>query len=411
MPRVHWPLLLLSLAAVADAQTADRPSHKPLDTGIGDLASPEEELARRLSGARTAKGKRDELLFDKDLQELAKSLMKDPEFLKSLKDSIPPEQLKALADRFRRGEDAADLAADPALQKLLREGLTSPKLGDKERDLLKKWGEKNPPNAPLQPDKPAPLDAKQPPPNVAPPPAPARPKQEMPAWMRDRVERWSEDAQKWSKTPAASGWRDFARRMAESKKGGDSLVSGAMGQARGLGGYLPKIGDYLPRNLSVPRLPSVRMPALASPAMPSGGGAGPFIQAALVLLVIAVIAVVLWRGAGWVQAVAAARRSAWRLGPWPVTIDGVRTREHLIRAFEYLSLLLLGRAAQTRHHRDLARGLGAQPDMRPVERQESAGRLAELYEQARYAPPADDLSEDQLEKARRELRRLAGGAA
>ena len=104
-------------------------------------------------------------------------------------------------------------------------------------------------------------------------------------------------------------------------------------------------------------------------------------------------------------------RKRWRLGPWPVSPGAVRTREQLVRAFEYLSLLLLGPAARTRHHHDLARQIGDQPDMDPDRRKEAAQALAGLYEQARYAPPQDDLSEEQLDRARRELRRLAGGAA
>src|SRR4051812_43303250 len=101
MPR--WSLLLLFLTAGLDAQTPERPSHREVGN-LGDLTNPEDILAGRLRGARVTKDKRDELLLDKDLQNLAKSLMKDPEFLKSLKGSLTPEQLKSLAERFRRGE-------------------------------------------------------------------------------------------------------------------------------------------------------------------------------------------------------------------------------------------------------------------------------------------------------------------
>jgi hypothetical protein len=224
------------------------------------------------------------------------------------------------------------------------------------------------------------------------------------------MERWAGDAEKWAKTPAAKTWTDVIRRIAEGKRGGENIVSGAISRTRGLGSYLPRVGDYVPR-VTPPRLPTVRLPSLSGGAMPSAAGVGSFLQTALVMLVLGVLVVLLWRGAGWAQAIAEARRKAWRLGPWPVTIDGVRTREQLVRAFEYLSLLLLGRPALTRHHLALGRDIGEQPDMRPEERRESADALAALYEQARYAPPADDLSEQQLEQARRELRRLAGGAA
>src|SRR5437763_1054512 len=97
----RWSLLLLFFAAGLAAQEPERPSHKPLDTDIGESGNPEELLARRLGGARANKGKLDELLLDKDVQELAKSLVKNGDFLRSLKNKIPPEELKALADRFK----------------------------------------------------------------------------------------------------------------------------------------------------------------------------------------------------------------------------------------------------------------------------------------------------------------------
>jgi hypothetical protein len=109
--------------------------------------------------------------------------------------------------------------------------------------------------------------------------------------------------------------------------------------------------------------------------------------------------------------------NAWKLGPWPVDPAAVRTREELIRAFEYLSLLRLGPAARHWHHWAIALGLGGSSrDPAPVrgwgdpfaERRQAAGELASLYEQARYAPPEETLSEGELATARRDLSLLAG---
>jgi hypothetical protein len=84
----------------------------------------------------------------------------------------------------------------------------------------------------------------------------------------------------------------------------------------------------------------------------------------------------------------------------------VATRQDLIRAFEYLSLLRLGPAARTWNHRAIAERLGAAE----AERRRVAGRLATLYEQARYAPAGDPLPEGAFQEARRELGFLAGAA-
>lgn len=113
-----------------------------------------------------------------------------------------------------------------------------------------------------------------------------------------------------------------------------------------------------------------------------------------------------------------ARQAAWRPGAWPVHPAAVRTRQDLIRAFEYLSLLCLGPSARQRNHLELATRLGeeARPDfgntwLSPEERRFAATHLASLYERARYAPPTDPWPEAELSTARRDICSLAGVAA
>jgi hypothetical protein len=90
----------------------------------------------------------------------------------------------------------------------------------------------------------------------------------------------------------------------------------------------------------------------------------------------------------------------------------VATRQDLVRAFEYLALLVLGPAARACHHLDLAALLGERaPVLNPDVRRGAASALARLYEQARYAPGDEPLGEDDLAAARRDLCLLAGVAA
>jgi len=109
--------------------------------------------------------------------------------------------------------------------------------------------------------------------------------------------------------------------------------------------------------------------------------------------------------------------ATWKLGPWPIHPTAVQTREELIRAFEYLSVLLLGPAARHWHHlaiaASLGRSSGATVSARrwgdgSAERRQAAQQLATLYERARYAPPAEPLPEAALATARRDLCLLAG---
>jgi hypothetical protein len=91
----------------------------------------------------------------------------------------------------------------------------------------------------------------------------------------------------------------------------------------------------------------------------------------------------------------------WKLGPWPVNPALVRTRDELVCAFEYLSLLRLGPRARSCNHLAIADRLG----------HSAARQLAQVYEKARYAPPTDPLANEDLVIARRHLTFLAGAAS
>jgi hypothetical protein len=172
------------------------------------------------------------------------------------------------------------------------------------------------------------------------------------------------------------------------------------------------------RELGVPSWIGVRGPRLGHglghlPSLGVGGLAGPSstslgVGAAIAwLVVIGALAGVLWQVViRYQRAAPVAAAAAWKLGPWPVEPGQVATREELVRAFEYLSLLRLGQAAQSQNHREVAAQLGGD-DARQCN---AAAELADIYEQARYAPVEDVLPEDALAAARRDLCLLAGVA-
>lgn len=96
---------------------------------------------------------------------------------------------------------------------------------------------------------------------------------------------------------------------------------------------------------------------------------------------------------------------------WPVRPEAVATRGDLVRAFEYLALLLVGVEAKHRHHLELAERLGGPADVPENARRQAANHLAHLYELARYAPVDEPLPETELAAARRDLSYLAGAGA
>jgi hypothetical protein len=200
-----------------------------------------------------------------------------------------------------------------------------------------------------------------------------------------------------------------------------------------LTGGFERAGDFFGRSLDVFRgsLSGVRglpVPSLPSPPqlpvgdlasnLPSFGGSGsgggfgfgvPLVWGAVIVMG----ALILWQlrkrlGGGLGESGAG---KAWRLGSWPVHPGRVATRAELIQAFEYLSLLLLGMAARTWNHLDIALALGAQATGGSREKERAASRLATLYEEARYTPGDGPLAGADLAEARRNLCYLAGVAA
>ncbi|MBY0524924.1 MAG: hypothetical protein K2R98_16080 [Gemmataceae bacterium] len=171
---------------------------------------------------------------------------------------------------------------------------------------------------------------------------------------------------------------------------------------------LPKAPSFsMPSmNLSFGGAPSVGLPKVGD--FGGVGTAGPSLWKSLLTLgLLLLTAVFAWK---LLQRFGGFERSSedagWRLGPWPVNPAAVATREELVRAFEYLSLLLLGRSARSWNHLEIATRLGGTE----VERQQAAEALAALYERARYAPGDEPMAPEALAAFRRDLSLLAGTA-
>jgi hypothetical protein len=143
---------------------------------------------------------------------------------------------------------------------------------------------------------------------------------------------------------------------------------------------------------TLPSLPKVHVPTIHKPNW-SGMPSAPSVPISssgtglLWLLVLALLGVLAWKSGSWLRdGKGDDKDPAWQLGAWPIAPARVTTRGDLVRAFEYLALMLLGPSARPCHHRDLANRMGEQGPAAAPERREAAERLGELYEQARYAP-------------------------
>lgn len=92
------------------------------------------------------------------------------------------------------------------------------------------------------------------------------------------------------------------------------------------------------------------------------------------------------------------------LGPWPVDPRRINTREDVVKAFEYLSVLICGPSARNWTHGTIADSLAELA----ATQGETAAMLARLYELARYAPLDEPLSREELTDARELVCDLAG---
>lgn len=89
---------------------------------------------------------------------------------------------------------------------------------------------------------------------------------------------------------------------------------------------------------------------------------------------------------------------------WPLNPLEVNSREDVVKAFEFLSISKCGNEAVNWHHMQIA----DQMSHREPVHKDAAGRLARLYEKARYAP-ANELFDDlDLAEARARFSQLAG---
>jgi hypothetical protein len=122
-----------------------------------------------------------------------------------------------------------------------------------------------------------------------------------------------------------------------------------------------------------------------------------------VLLALIVAAVVWWKWSDIVHPRAVVG-SGDGPGPWPIDPRAINTREDVVKAFEYLSVLICGPGAKTWTHSTIADELTALV----ATHGETAVKLARLYELARYAPLDEPLTRAELLEARRLVCDLAG---
>jgi hypothetical protein len=133
------------------------------------------------------------------------------------------------------------------------------------------------------------------------------------------------------------------------------------------------------------------------------GGAAVPVVILVGLVVAAVAAFLVWRYWPQIQAMRSKPKPVGGLGPWTIDPRDVVDRDTLVKAFEYLSVLICGDGARVWNHQTIADAFrehvpGAAPFADP---------LARLYALARYSPADEPIAPADIAEARGYLCRLA----
>lgn len=386
----------LLLTGLALGQDAERPRYRLPDTAV--RTSDLEAFLKRRQAATEQNEQIKKLLddlFDKrpgseDMRRLQQLLQDNP-------------------DLRRQAED--NLRLQPNLGKALQDMLTQRQPGRQQViDLAQRLTDRQPllPNQPpIQPlPLPMPPQPGRPPEPVQPIQPPPRPPESLTDWAQRQTADWTKDLVK-------GNWNPLD----------DALVRGFVDSLRD-NGMIPRrwevpewlkdattsassnFREWLPDLGPAPEMPRFVVGEwdFGAPELPSAASAS---RAGGFLLLLGIFGAAAWlilqtRG---LRDFSGSATPARRLGPWPVSPDTVATRGEVVLAFEYLARKVLGLPAETSHHRAVARQLAARATS--AQQARAADDLAALYEHARYTPPTESLSPEELARVRQALRLLA----
>lgn len=368
----------------------------PFDVNPEDLVAQQLRLAEELGPLKDLVGQilRDPKKFNLDAQAAKGFDLNNPALKGLLQDWIARHEPR---DKTLTPEQLKDLQA--GLQKLLREQLMPPP--DVPYEMPPEF---NPPRTPPPPESQPPDDRLA---KAAEKILRGAEESDLGDWLRDSPawQRAVQDLQEsLLRRPDTGNWNlsSWAEKLRPDRldwPAGERMLD----RLRELPRPNLDLGDWRP---TVPKLgtPDLRsMPRGGRRALPALSWRGVMIGLALLLAVAL---------AGWLALRLTRRRPIRRrltagLGPWPVRPEVIATRTELVRAFDYLALLLLGWEARSWHHWTVA----AHWSKQDATHQTEAEALAALYERARYTDGPEALTDDEQIRARAALLAILGRAS
>ncbi len=354
---------------------ADHPSHRLLDSGIGDLAGAEDQLARRLHHTQDVQEIQDLLkkLDDNDIKTMLKDVknLNDDE-IKSLKETIQNnpqllddpklhDMLKNV-EKFKQGGDLHDLPQE-----------TKDGLAQLAKDIIEKQKQSDPAsgNPMIGDPKSIPLPEASKPPDLLPPPerfSPPPVEASKSDWItHDLTQGMAGLIKDIDRTPEGEALRTAAlhelvkwdANSSSSSTGFTNFLKSILSSDQAA--WLAHAGKTTGSSLD-----GWNAGPMPSPAPSLGASSDGLMDGVVWIAALALLAAAAWMAFAVARRQAASRLRArpWSPGPWPVRPSQVSTRRDLIRAFEHLAYLLLGQPARSLNHLDVADRLGRDDDGR-----------------------------------------------
>ena len=401
-------------------------SHRFLKSELEKDLNPETALLRRLGLLRELEKlhiHNQNQALKKQLTELSKRLLEDPDFLKSLQaryskndidkmissinrtDNIefPSDWIKEL--KAKLGESKINSAESEKVMGLIE------KLQDKENkaDLINQKNESSSTNKwEKAKTNPSQTESK----NTE---TPRWDNLELSSqdWIKKQSELWVPTLQQWLQSPSGKSLSNFFISLSKNWEKTGQFSPAITRKMSGISRFLPRLSPFISRT-SLNQIPKIITPSshqyrikgihFSNLKLTSKSIAIMFLLACFLTLSYVLLSKF---QRSFFRAKSIANLSYTNLhlvSPY----KEINSRKDLAKAFEDFSFLLLGSEIKTKNHFVIARKLEIIPSFDPERTREAIDFLVHHYEQARYCPENELFQDEIFRRASRELRFLAG---
>ncbi|MFM7149998.1 MAG: hypothetical protein ACKO23_09160 [Gemmataceae bacterium] len=422
-PLYFVPSIAIGLFGVAIGSSPEtHPSHRFLKTELEEDLNPETALLKRLrlSGELKNNYHQDQKgELKKQLTELSKKLLVNPDFLNSLQEKYSKNEIEKIIRSLNQTENI-EFPSDwiQVLRAKLGESKFNSVESDKAKSLIdlfqqkEKTGELN--NQKSISDvinKSEKARANFPHTKSTNPETPLWSNLESSSqdWIKNQSELWAPFLKKWLQSPSGKTLNTILKTLSKNPENAGKVPPSVTRKMSGIS----RLSSIIPRSF-FSQIPKINSPSHYKYRIKG-------IHFSNSIFTSKFIAIILFFACFLISAYALLSKiqksifqakksflfSNWR-GHWSNPPEEIINRKDLAKAFEDLSFHLVGSEIKTKNHLEIARKLEIIPSLDPERRIEAIRFLVQQYEKARYCPENEPFQDEIFRRANREIRFLAG---